>query len=153
MFDYTRLTDRGRRIAQFHQRAHEEGLTPSRWYALAMEQGISYRKTDFLYDYRVVRGIAEVSNRFKGVGVEKIPSRGLYVPRRYKPEYEYATIVKVRVVDIAADKEIERQIFVGHHAPISKKQAIDKAAGIYDVDYPQYKFIKGVAVGGWRRVT
>jgi len=150
------LTARGKALSGFIRSAIERGLGANETLELLQKQGLGYRRTDFLSDFRILKGAAEKGGLMKYVPYDKVMSPDLYPQGSIYEPYNMLTTVRVEGYDAKTGKFKEFYVTLGHDQPVTRREIeveIERRKGTWDELYKEFFIIERmIPVGGRRRV-
>jgi len=151
MASFFKLSEWGKKIAQFHERAKRELKSFTDWFKTAVTHGIGYLKTAFAKDYKLTEDMVKTKERFAKTPRHKIPREEDYIEHKIPVDFNYGTIMKTKYIDKVTKEEIEKYVFIGSERRISIKEAEDIARELVMEEYQPDYITSVTAVEGRKR--
>lgn len=111
MADLKKRTVRSR-AQPFVQRLAAEGISANKALKILQEQGLGYRRSDFLADYRKYRNKEKVKNVAKYIRNDKFPTEAVAIdsPLNFKRKYNH--LIEYEFINLDTGKKDRKNMYV-----------------------------------------
>jgi hypothetical protein len=90
----------------------KKGISANLAYKALQEQGIGYRRTDFLVDYRAATGALKKADVLKYVPKKYIPTEAHVEERAWLMKRKYSIVFEVKGISISNNEPLSRYVTV-----------------------------------------
>ena len=135
---------------------YERGLSANQALNALKEQGLGYRRQDFLNDFRVGESRYQNATRIKFVSGGNVPSESVLEPGYFGTPDKYSLVYKASGKDLATG-EPKEQFFFQHRNNLADKRSMEEDASMwledeaatYGMDIEDISLVEGYINEAW----